>query len=172
VITYLSPFSELTESGMNVSVAVLRHDVAVLRCVVDDESIVPQEEKKLSAAGKLQTKRIAAGTYWGLYQDYVCGCALRIAREVFALLPLPRVVVNVSRPGIDSATGHSRGMDILAVSIPREVAAKLHYNALDPSDSLVNFPHRMRFKKSSGFEPIEPIAADESFITTGNERRR
>lgn len=172
VLTYLSPFLELTESGMNVSVGILRHDVAVLRCVVDDDSIVPQTKKELSAAGKLLNKTVPAGTYWALYQDYVCGCALRIAREVFALLPLPRVVVNVARSGLDTSTGHMAGVDILAVSIPRETAATLRYETLDPSDSLVHFPHRMKFKKTSGFESIEAMTADESFISTTNGRRR
>lgn len=172
VLTYLSPFLELIESGMNVTVGALRHDVVVLRCLVDDDTIVPREKKELSAAGKLLTKSVPAGVYWALYQDYVCGCALRIAREVFALLPLPRVVVNVARTALDTSTGHMTGTDILAVSIPRETAATLRYETLDPSDSLTHFDHRMKFKKTSGFEPIEAMTADESFVRTGTGRRR
>ena len=171
VLEHLSPFEELVESGMVVSVAELRADVGVLSCIVKDDAVMPKEKKELSAAGKLITKAIAAGTYWATYQDYVCGCALRAAREVFALLPLPRLVVNVAIAGIDTATGHPADITILAVSIPREIAARLRYESVDPSDSLANFDYRMKFKKSSGFEPVEPISADESFIDTRARRR-
>jgi len=170
VIDDLSPFSELVDSGMNVAVDVLRQDVAVLRCMVRDNSAVPREEKKVSAKGKLTSKTMAVSTYWGVYQDYVCGCALRVAREIFALLPVPRVVINIAIAGLDSSTGHDADSTILAVSMPREIAAKLNYDALDPSDSLKNFSHRIKFKKSVGFEPVDPMSADESFITTSGRR--
>lgn len=171
VIDHLSPFEELVESGMDVSVDVLRSDVAVLRCLVEDDSIVPKEKKELTAAGKLTSKKIAVGTYWSIYQDYVCGCALRAAREVFALLPLPRVVINVSIGAVDTATGHRVQNTILAVGISREIAKELRYESLDPSDSLSNFDHRMKFKKATGFEPVDPISADESFISTKARRQ-
>jgi hypothetical protein len=166
VIDHMSPFAELIDSGMLVVVEDLRSSVVVLECSVDDSTVVPGEEKRLSANGKLIAKKLAAGTYWALYQDYVCGCALRVAREIFALLPLPRVVINVSLAGVDSSTGHQAALPILAASIPRETAARLNYESLDPSDSLKNFAHRMKFKKTSGFDAIDPMSADESFITT------
>jgi len=170
VIEHLSPFDELAEAGMQVNVDALRRDVIVLSCVVGDETIVPAEEKRLSAAGKLSTKALPGGKYWGIYQDYVCGCALRAARETYALLPVPRVVVNVGMGGIDPSTGHQGMRTILAVSIPRNVAWSLNYDALDPSESLKNFPHRMTFKKTAGFEAVDPMHADESFIDTGRPR--
>ena len=133
---YLSPFAELVYSGMNVAVDVLRQDVAVLRCMVRDNSAVPREEKKVSAKGKLTSKTMAVSMYWGVYQDYVCGCALRVARETFALLPVPRVVINVAIAGLDSSTGHDAESTILAVSVPREIAESersLDARALTPS---------------------------------------
>ncbi len=166
VVDYLSPFAELADTGMMVTVEALRHDVAVLHCIVGDNSVVPREESKLTSTGKLSTRRLAASTYWGFYQDYVCGCALRVAREVFALLPLPRVVINVAIAGIDPSTGHNAHLVILATSIPREIAQRLKYDALDPSEALKNVPCRMKFKKSSGFDVVDAISADEAFITT------
>jgi len=166
VIEHLSPFAELVESGMTVSIDALQLDVAVVRCVVADNSVVPSEEKKLTASGKLGTKKIAAGTYWSLYQDYVCGCALRVVREMFALLPLPRIIVNVAISGVDSSTGRHGQVIILTMSVPREVATGLRYATLDPSDSLKNFPHRIKFKKTSGFEAVEPMSVSEAFITS------
>lgn len=169
-LQYLSPFAELVESGMTVGVQELRHDVVVLLCEVKDSSMIPKEEKKLTAKGKLSVKNMAAGTYWGIYQDYACGCALRAAREVLAIVPVPRVVVNVAVSGLDTASGHTGLQTILAISLPREVAATMNFSSVDPSDSLKLYPHRSKYKKTAGFEPVEPISADESFITTGSRR--
>jgi hypothetical protein len=170
-IDHLAPFGELLDSGMNVGIETLRPDVGVFRCIVADDSVIPRDEKKLTAAGKLSVKPLAAGTYWATYQDFVCGCALRVAREVVALLPLQRVIVNVAVHGIDTSTGHHALLTILAISVPRETVGHLRYHSLDPSDALANFTHRMKFKKSTGFEIVEPITADESFVTTGGRRR-
>jgi hypothetical protein len=171
-VDHLSPFAELSESGMRVTLDELRHDVVVLRCAVADKTVVPTEEKKLTQGGKLGTKKIPAGTYWALYQDFVCGCALRAAREIFSIVPVPRAVVNVVVEALDPSTGHARANTILAVSMPRETTYGLNFNALDPSDSLKHFPHRMKFKKTSGLEPVEPMSANESFVTTMTARAR
>jgi len=162
----LLPVEEIN-AGISVRIEALRLDVVVLECVAQGSSIVPKEEKKLTSTGKLSTKKMAAGRYWGVYQDFVCGCALRVAREVFGIVPIPRVVVNVAVSGLDSNSGNEGTQTILAISLPREVAATLVFAAIDPSDSLKLYPHRTKFKKTVGFAPVEPIGADESFITTG-----
>lgn len=172
ILEHLSPFAELSESGMSVTIDLVRADLVMLACVVADAEIVPKQEHKLTATGKVSSKALATGRYWEIYQDYVCGCALRAAREVFALLPVPRVVVNVAFAGIDRSTGHHRYTTILAASMPRETALQLNYAALDPSDSMKNFDHRMKFKRGNPPEEVAPITADESFIRTTPSTRR
>lgn len=163
VLDTLTPFRELAESGMQVALEGLRLDVAVLRCAVS-ETAVPREERRLTPTGKLSVKALSATAYWRTYQDYVCGSALRAAREMFALLPIPRVVVNVGTYGFEGSTGHYAYLPVLGVSIAREVAERLRFDTLDPSDSMRHFPHRMRFKKTMGFDLIEPMTADEAFV--------
>ncbi len=92
-----------------------------------------------------------------LYQDYVCSCALRVAREVFAYLPVTYVVVNATDTLFDSVTGHE-GLDaVLSVVITPEKLAQLNLETIDPSDSMQNFHHHMRFTKSGGFAAVEKI---------------
>jgi hypothetical protein len=38
---------------------------------------------------------MAAGKYWALYQDHVASCAIRIAREAYAVTSIERAIVNV-----------------------------------------------------------------------------
>jgi hypothetical protein len=67
---------------------------------------------------------------------------------------------------LDSSTGHMRPDPILAVRFALESLARLNVKAIDPSDSLKNFPHRMKFKKTVGFDRIESMTADEQWVTT------
>ncbi|MBI5161247.1 MAG: DUF4236 domain-containing protein, partial [Micrococcales bacterium] len=127
---------------------------------------VPKEELKLTAGGKVSNKDMPAGRYWALYQDHVCSCAMRMARETFAVLPVSRAIVNVRATRLDSSTGHPGSVTLLGVNFLRDVVGRLNLATIDPSDSMKNFPHRMKFKKTAGFEPVEPLTADEQWVAT------
>lgn len=165
-LEHIDPFSELGEFKTRVEVVTLEPDVLALNCHLEDEDLVPKEELKLTAGGKASEKQMAAGKYWALHQDYVCSCALRAARESLAALPVSRVIVNVQGIRMDTSTGHLGVVTLLAINFTRPELQRINMETIDPSDSLKNFHHRMKFKKSSGFEPVEPITADEQWVTT------
>ncbi|WP_437592257.1 hypothetical protein [Sorangium sp. So ce1000] len=161
VLDYLSPFDELSELGIVVSLDEVQPGGIAVTCAVRDQEIVPTEERRLTAAGKLTVKSIPAGRYWELYQDHVCSCALRVAREIFGLLPVARVVVNVSTELLDASTGHKGPMTILGVNFVRPTFERLNLDMLDPSNAMTNFVHRMSFKKTKGFSAVSPLALAE-----------
>ena len=37
----------------------------------------------------------------------------------------------------------------------------LNFDSIDPSDSFENFKNQMKFKKSSGLEPVTPLQASD-----------
>lgn len=163
---YSGMVDELSAFKTRVIFHVVEKDVIALSCVFEDEELVPREEVKLTAAGKLSSKAFPAGKYWALYQDHVCSCALRLARETFGVLPVARVIVNVNMPRLDTSTGHLCTDTILAVGFVRDVVQRLNLADLDPSDSLKNFHHRMKFKKTAGFDAVEPMTFDEQWVST------
>ncbi len=97
------------------------------------------------------------GQYYELYQDYVCGCALRMAREMFALLPLQNVYIHALGEFLNTKTGHLDEGPVLSVQIPRATLEKLNFSKIDPSDSMTNFKYNMKFKKTQGFDFIEKL---------------
>jgi hypothetical protein len=165
-LEHAAAFEELAAFRTRIAVAAAESDVVALLCEITGEELVPPEEVKLTAAGKLSTKAMAAGRYWALYQDHVCSCALRIANETFAVLPISRVIVNIGTVQTNTSTGHRELATFLAVHFARQTLAKLNLDKIDPSDSMKNFPHRMKFKKTSGFEPVPPITPEEQWVTT------
>jgi hypothetical protein len=166
-LDHAGAFEELDSYDTKVSVTAVEDDAIALHCEITDPEIVPTEEVKLTAGRKLTTKTMAVGRYWDLYQDHVCSCALRVARETLAVLPITRAVVSVGTKKLDTSTGHQRLVTLITVMCSREVLQSLNFSAIDPSDAMTNFPHRMKFKKSSGFEPVEPIALDEGWVSAG-----
>ena len=162
IIEYLTPFDELVELGSDVDVTTPDLAIAEATVWVNDDDVVPTESVSLTATGKLKTKKIPAGEYHALYQDYVCGCVLRVARELFALLPLQTVLVHAVAGQIDSATGHEVEQTIVSVALPRERFVGLNFEAIDCSDAVSAFPHRMKLVKTKGFKPVEPLTVAEA----------
>jgi hypothetical protein len=158
-------FEELKRFETRVEVVSAEPEVISLQCSLEDPELVPTEIVSVSAAGKLTAKAMPAGRYWALYQDHVCSCALRAAREALALLPVSRVIVNVCTLKLDSSTGHHRPSTLLAVQYTREGVSQLNVDAIDPSDALKNFPHRMKFKKSAGFDEVDAMTPDEQWVS-------
>lgn len=159
-------FVAVSAHGLGLEVSATEPDLVVLACEILDDQVIPSEELKLTATGKTSTREMPAARYWALYQDFICSCALRTAREVFAVLPVSRVIANVGTVQTNTATGHPEMVTLLAVHITRDGLARLNLNNIDPSDSMVNFDYRMVTKKTCGLEPVTPLGPEDQFITT------
>lgn len=155
------PFEEIPEYGSAFDATVVDKDTVDVLFRVNAEEVIPNEKKTLLKSGKLSVKSMPKTHYYELHQDYVCGCALRVARELFALLPVQRVLVTATCLLLNPATGHKEDQPILSVVMPRGNFEKLNFLMLDPSDSLVNFDHNMKFYKTRGFVPINKISTDQ-----------
>ncbi|MEW5815791.1 MAG: hypothetical protein AB1798_10420 [Spirochaetota bacterium] len=153
----MDPFEEISNIGSAVSLSVLTPKTVAVALNVNTSKVIPKESKSLLKSGKLSVKEMPASRYWQLYQDHVCSGVLRVAREVFALLPVDKVAVDALCKMVNPKTGHLDDTVILSVLIPRATLAELDMDRLDPSDSMSNFLFRMKFKKITGFEPVEPI---------------
>jgi hypothetical protein len=151
--------------GAAVRVDAVQPDLVAYTTMVD-EGVVPKLEIKLTAKAKITEKPLATGKYWVLFQDHICSCALRLARDAFAMLPVDRVIVNIGGATLNSTTGHRELVTMLAAHITRPALERINLDAIDPSDSMTNFQHRMKFKKTKGFDTVEPITADEQWVTT------
>lgn len=157
----LEPLSELQEIGCGIEIIFSDAHTSEIDLVVESDKVVPQVAKSLTRSGKLSVKAIPQGKFQELYQDYVCGCVLRCARELFSFLPLKRVIVNVQATLLDSASGHLRPQTVLTVGIPRFTLEGMNFAAVDPSDAMKLFPHRMGFKRSQGFHPVQTLSPEE-----------
>lgn len=163
-VARFSALGEMANLGSSIHLTV--HNAQFVKCDlnVNGREIVPPNTKSLSAAGKVVVKAMPKAQFHELYQDYVCSCVLRVARELFALLPIELVLITATVDGIDMQTGHPAKLPVLSLAAPRSVIETLRFGKLDPSDSLVNFQHRgevMASRKSGAFVPIGPLSPSD-----------
>ena len=152
-----NPFDDIAELGSELDFAIDKNLVEVSFHAKSKE-VIPQEEKKLTAKGNLSVKKMSKTKMYDIYQDYVCSCVIRIAREFFALLPVDNVLIHVEGDFLDTATGKDYEETILSVKFPREDFLSINFDRIDCSDCVSSFPHRMKFLKTKGFQPVERLS--------------
>lgn len=69
--------------------------------------------------------------YNDLLQDFVCSLSIRIARDMFALLPINHAIIHTV---MDNQT-------ILTVDFDRESLSRVKFGFIDPSDTVMKFRH-------------------------------
>jgi hypothetical protein len=158
-IKQTDPFKDISELGSAIEFKPIDSSLLEASIYVNSEDVVPSDIKSQLKSGKLSVKKMPKGKYYELYQDYICSCVLRVAREIFALLPVEMVIVNCIGNLLNSQTGHMEEKTIFSVAIPQKTLEGFNFEMLDPSDSMNNFVHRMTFKKTTGFCAVEPLEA-------------
>lgn len=157
-IQFFEPFSEISELGSKLTLEVTRYNATV--CLhVNSKEIIPDYILSETKTGRLSKKNMSATKFNELYQDYVCSCVLRVARETLVYLPVNLVVVNAMGDIYNTATGITKEEVIVSVAISPDVFNRLNFDLIDPSDSMRNFPHNMKFGKTTGFAAVQKIEA-------------
>ncbi|GAB2563476.1 hypothetical protein [Spirosoma areae] len=124
---------------------------------VSSADVIPDFVVSQLASGKLSRKALPVSKFNELYQDYVCGCLLRVAREVQALLPVSQVVVHALAKQLNPINGQVESQVIVSAAMPRATLTELNFITLDPSDSMHNFNHNMKFSKTGGFQAVDRV---------------
>lgn len=160
-VVQVGPFREIEGLGSSVEFHADDSSVIQVTLAVNDQEVIPKDSKTLLKSGKLSVKPMTKSRFYELYQDYVCGCVLRLARELFALLPIGMAIITAESELLNTQTGHLEMQPILSVAIPRETLQGLNFDMLDPSDCMENFVHRMKFMKTKGFQVVEALTPSD-----------
>lgn len=96
-------------------------------------------------------------------QDHVCSASLAAALRVLSSNDA-RAIVSSWEGDVSSVTGKTNWTCILSASYTREAFAEINIKRIDPSDSMGNFPHRMKFLKTKGLQKVAKIEADEMLV--------
>lgn len=155
-LQYFNPFSDIGELGTQISFNFDQNYIDI-DLHVNSLSVVPDYELKQTSTGKLSKKDMPKSRFNELYQDHVCSASIRIAREVFAYLPIGYARINALAEIVNTKTGHLEEQPILSVIFPSQTIENLNLETIDPSDSMQNFVHHMNFNKTKGFSVVEKV---------------
>ncbi|MBX3276262.1 MAG: DUF4236 domain-containing protein [Sandaracinaceae bacterium] len=156
-LAHLPRLDEVREMGSNLDLQIIEPWCVEARFTAMSDDVVPKQAKTLSAAGNVSTKQMGVTQYWAIYQDHVCSTAIRMAREVFAVLPVPVCLVHGAIPMLDTRTGHVGDCVVLSAAFEQSIFETINFDSIDPSDAMTLFEHRMSFRKTKGFLPVEPL---------------
>lgn len=73
--------------------------------------------------------------YHDLLEDFVCSLSIRIARDMFALLPVNHTVVHAIM----------NDQNVLSVDFDRGTLSRIKFGYIDPSDTIKKFDYNMKF---------------------------
>lgn len=156
VLQLFGPFSVIEELGSSVEFILHSPKIAECQLVVHGMDVIPDYEKKLSKRGQVSSKKMARARFHEIYQDYVCGCMLRIVREVFAVLPFEHLLITAS---IEDE-GMAESVPVMSAIFPKSIISNVDLDNIDPSDCVESYVHRGDFKatrKSEAFKSIVPL---------------
>ncbi len=154
VIEAVEPFAELVDFGSEFELGTDNPKLMVAEFNIKEEDVIPDTMVTLTEAGNVSEKKMTKTAYYEMMQDYVCSVMIRIARDMFALLPIDKVIVHAVDNALNTATGNQEEVTYVSVVFDRETFNKINLDAIDPSDSLSNFEYNMKFGKTTGFKPI------------------
>lgn len=155
-LQYFDPFSDIGELGTKISFNFEGNHIDI-DLHVNSLDVIPDYELKQTSTGKLSKKNMPKTRYNELYQDHICSASMRIAREVFAYLPIDYARINAMSKIVNTKTGHLEEEPILSVIFLPQTIESLNLETIDPSDSMQNFVHNMNFNKTKGFTVIEKV---------------
>jgi len=158
----VDPLAEISQLTSKINF--IAHDAKMLECVfkVSSKDIIPAEVKTLTSSEKLSIKQVPKGRFYEIYQGFICACVFRIAREVFALLPVGAVLITAATESVDSRMGWNSEQPVLSIVLPRSIMTQLKFELVDPAHAIENYMHRGSFKtsrKSETFESVIPLVA-------------
>jgi hypothetical protein len=167
-----NPVAEFSTVGSLKQFAVESKDL--IECVfkVNANEVIPPQVKTLTSSGKVSIKPMPKSQFHEIYQDYVCACVFRMAREVFAMLPVMTMLVTALADVLDPITGQYLERPVLSVAMPRKTVAGLNFENVSATNAVDGFVHRGNFKvsrKAGAFQPIVPLTPADIHPGTINE---
>lgn len=133
-------------------------EIAVLLDATREDEI-PEEEPRALVSGRVSSRRISKSRRREIHCTHVCSSVIRIAREIFALLPVQHVYITAILSRLDPATGHSRSLTIISVRMVRGCLDGINLQQIDPMDTMTAFGANLQYLKRKGFQEVEPLVA-------------
>ncbi|GAB6990794.1 hypothetical protein [Paenibacillus pini] len=160
VIEYLAPLDDLNILGSALEYNVINASVLEVEMDVNSNQVIPKEAKTQHETGIVTSKPLSKKEFFSLKRDYVYGAVLRIAREMFALLPLEVVLIHATDTKMNKLTGQEEYVTLLSAKFDRESLSKvdIEFQSTELIELFKHTPHHVNFNDELGFIPVEKLS--------------
>ena len=132
-------------------------DSLIVEMTLSIDDFIPEEYKALTPTGKLSVKKYTKTDYYEIANQFVSGIILRTARNLFNLLPIRDVFINVSEIEKNKYSGLEEEELIVSILLDKETLDKIVLKNVNPDEALKNFRFEMDFVKTKGFNKIRKL---------------
>lgn len=158
-IKIINPFEDLLELGIDFEFGADNSDVMHVEYVIDSRKIIPYYKLTSSKMGVLNKSNFSREEYNNLVKDYISGCAVRIARELFALIPIKEVIVHIVDHKFNTDSRINEKLTVFSADIKRELIENLDIDKLTPFDILENSKYSINFNEYDGLQITDRITS-------------
>lgn len=156
VVSEMHPFDEILDYGSDFNIGTDIPNILEVEFHAKTDKVVPNHILEITKTGKLSSKKMSKTMHFDIAQDYICSCVIRIAREIFALLPIENIAIHVVDK-INPLIGDEYEDTVLSVLIDRDRFEKINFSGIDASDTIETFNCNMNFKKTGGLKPVKRV---------------
>jgi len=120
-------------------------------------SELPSDTMQVLKSGDISVKKQTLSGMNAFYKDFVCSSYLRVARDLFALVPVSNLLIHANTALLNPATGYLESQCILSVRVPRSTFNTLNLQHIDPELALTHFIHNLSVSGPRGLSPVERV---------------
>ncbi len=155
-MNHFYPFKDVIKLGKRLLFTYEENSINVDICTEND-SIIPNNQLKLTPTGKLSTREITIAKKNELYIEHICSTVIKVAKEVFKLYTLKYITVNVILNSVNRSTFTSNEHLIISAIILPDKIVELNLDTINVVEVVKSFTHSMKFTKTKGFDFVERL---------------
>lgn len=122
-----------------------------------NQTIVPDFHLKYMPSGKLTEVKMPREKSLKLYRGYASSAVLKVASDLFRLIPAGNVVVTAIAPCQVADSEYDEEWPVLSANLLRQNVLAMDMPNVDPVAALKIFQHSERFHATQGFGRIIPL---------------
>jgi hypothetical protein len=128
--------------------------VATVELDAHEFADMPTDEYRLLKSGRASVNALSESRRNKIHLENVCSASLRVAAEVFGLLPVDTVTVHVRSDLLDKSTGRENEKSIAKIHFVRETMDAMDLERVDPVLAVKRFVHEFNFHRKTGFSEL------------------
>lgn len=154
-IQFFNPFQSIVKLGAKLECEFFSEYI-IAHMNLHPEEMIPDYIVSQASTGKILKQEMPIFNFNEICHQHVCSCSLRIAREIFTLLPVQSVFVKTyAAPEKPEERYEERVM--LTVKFGRAEFLELNLKTGHAADYIAKFPHNIDFSTTGGFSLAKPL---------------